>query len=74
MRQLHSLLQLFRYWSRGDERMKETFPICRSYGRVMQYHFGTMAVGSFILAAIRLVRFILMYLEKKTRSAQRNNK
>merc|ERR1712048_1287331 len=62
------------YWSRGDERMKETFPICRSYGRVMQYHFGTMAVGSFILAAIRLVRFILMYLEKKTRSAQRNNK
>merc|ERR1719486_881217 len=40
------------YWSRGDEKMKETFPICRSYGRVMQYHFGTMAVGSFILALI----------------------
>jgi hypothetical protein len=62
------------YWSRGDERMKETFPLCRAYGRVMQYHFGTMAVGSFILATIRLVRFIMMYLEKRTRAAQRNNK
>lgn len=62
------------YWSRGDTRMKETFPLCRSYGRVMQYHMGTMAVGSFILAAISLVRFILMYLEKRTRAAQRNNK
>ena len=40
----------------------------------MQYHFGTMAVGSFILATIRLVRFVMMYLEKKTRAAQRNNK
>merc|ERR1712127_77519 len=62
------------YWSRGDERMKETFPICRSYGRVMQYHFGTMAVGSFILALVQIVRFILMYLEKKTRHAQQNSK
>merc|ERR1719240_2191886 len=33
-----------------------------------------MAVGSFILASIRLVRFIMMYLEKRTRAAQRNNK
>merc|ERR1711934_1112820 len=62
------------YWSRGDERMRETFPICRAYGRVMQYHFGTMAVGSFILASIRLIRFIFMYLEKRTRAAQQNNK
>merc|ERR1712037_925146 len=54
--------------------MKETFPLCRAYGRVMQYHGGTMAVGSFILASIRLVRFIMMYLEKRTRAAQRNNK
>merc|ERR1711934_232384 len=62
------------YWSRGDERMRETFPICRAYGRVMQYHFGTMAVGSFILATIKLIRFIFMYLEKRTRAAQQNNK
>jgi len=62
------------YWSRGDEKYKETWPICRSYGRVMQYHFGTMAVGSFILAMIRLIRFLLMYLEKKCREAQKNNK
>ena len=61
------------YWSRGDDRMKETFPICRSYGRVMQYHFGSMAVGSFILALIRLIRFVLMYIEKKTRNAQQNS-
>lgn len=62
------------YWSRGEEKLRETFPLCRAYGRVMQYHFGTMAVGSFILATIRLVRFVMMYLEKKTRAAQRNNK
>ena len=61
------------YWSRGDERMRESFPICRSYGRVMQYHFGSMAVGSFILALIRLVRYLLMYLERKTRNAQQNS-
>jgi len=62
------------YWSRGEEKLRETFPLCRAYGRVMQYHFGTMAIGSFILASIRLVRFIMMYLEKRTRAAQRNNK
>merc|ERR1712151_813535 len=62
------------YWSRGDERMRESFPLCRSYGKVMQYHFGSMAVGSFILATIRLVRFLLMFLEKRTRKAQQNNK
>merc|ERR1712151_1477530 len=62
------------YWSRGDERMRESFPLCRSYGKVMQYHFGSMAVGSFILATIRLVRYLLMYLEKRTRKAQQNNK
>merc|ERR1711937_627486 len=62
------------YWSRGNEKMKETFPICRSYGRVMQYHFGSMAVGSFILALIRLIRYLLMYLESKTRSAQQNSR
>jgi len=62
------------YWSRGDEKYKETWPICRSYGRVMQYHFGTMAVGSFILALIKLIRFLFMYLEKKCREAQKNNK
>merc|ERR1712048_290299 len=61
------------YWSRGNEKMKETFPICRSYGRVMQYHFGSMAVGSFILALIRLIRYLLMYLERKTRNAQNNS-
>merc|ERR1712048_1077390 len=61
------------YWSRGDERMRESFPICRSYGRVMQYHFGSMAVGSFILALVRLVRYLLMYLERKIRNSQQNN-
>jgi len=61
------------YWSKGDERLKETFPICRSYGRVMQYHFGTMAVGSFILALLSFVRLLLLYLERKTRSAQQNS-
>merc|ERR1712072_1328646 len=40
----------------------------------MQYHFGSMAVGSFILALVRLVRYLLMYLERRTRKAQRNNK
>merc|ERR1712113_52101 len=39
----------------------------------MQYHFGTMAVGSFILAAIRMIRFLMMYLERKTRTAQQNS-
>ena len=33
-----------------------------------------MAVGSFILALIRLVRYLLMYLERKTRNAQQNSR
>merc|ERR1712159_899264 len=34
---------------------------------------GTMAVGSFILALLSFVRLLLLYLERKTRSAQQNS-
>merc|ERR1712222_234546 len=41
---------------------------------MVMWTMGLINAISFILASIRLVRFIMMYLEKRTRAAQRNNK
>ena len=35
-----------------------------------RYHLGSVALGSFVVAVIQFVRFLLEYLEKKSKVAQ----
>ena len=37
--------------------------VVSAFWRLLRYHLGTAAFGSFIIALIQLVRLILMYVE-----------
>eukprot|EP00042_Codosiga_hollandica_P038317 m.310906 g.310906 ORF g.310906 m.310906 type:complete len:640 (+) comp55359_c0_seq1:214-2133(+) len=37
-----------------------------SYWRTIRYHLGTIAFGSLIIAIIKMIRFVLSYIQKKT--------
>ena len=41
-----------------------------SQGTCCRYHLGSAALGSFVVALIQFVRFLLEYLEKKIKLAQ----
>mmetsp|Transcript_74453 Transcript_74453/g.215864 ORF Transcript_74453/g.215864 Transcript_74453/m.215864 type:complete len:762 (-) Transcript_74453:124-2409(-) len=48
-------------------------PVLMSCGRVIRYHVGSVAVGSLILALVKLPRLALEYAEQQLDSARGNN-
>jgi choline transporter-like protein 2/4/5 len=56
-----------------DSPAKTKAPLARSLGRVLWYHLGTIAFGSFVVAVIQLVRIILMAVDRYTKNAQKSN-
>ena len=56
-----------------DSPAKTKAPLARSLGRVLWYHLGTIAFGSFIIAVIQLIRIILMAVDRYTKNAQKSN-
>jgi Plasma-membrane choline transporter len=58
------------YWAAGDARRRPPFPVLRALRLTVVYHLGSIALGSFIIALVQLVRLLLEYLDKKTRAAQ----
>ena len=57
------------YFTRDKSDLK--LPILGSFKRLVIYHLGTVAFGSFIIALVQLVRMILAYIERKL--AKRTN-
>jgi solute carrier family 44 (choline transporter-like protein), member 2/4/5 len=49
-------------------------PISRSIWRAFYYHLGSLAFGSFILAVIWTIKFILMYITAKVKAVDKNGK
>ena len=49
------------------------FPLFSSISRVMIYHLGTAAFGSFVLTLVQIPRAILLYVQKKLRDANQDN-
>ena len=39
------------------------FPILSSVGRLVRYHLGSVAFGSFIIALVKLIRIIMKFVE-----------
>ena len=48
--------------------------ILQSYWRLVRYHLGTVAFGSFIIALIQFVRMIMKYVEEKLKKHGTANK
>ncbi|KAF0699844.1 Aste57867_9620 [Aphanomyces stellatus] len=62
------------YWSR-DKSVAEMgrFPILAAFKNCFRYHFGSLAVGSFIIALVQFIRMVLMYIDHQTKQLQQSN-
>ena len=48
--------------------------VLQSLWRLVRYHLGTVAFGSFIIALIQFIRMIMHYIEKKLKKNGGDNK
>lgn len=48
------------YWARGDTSKMPTFPVLAALKNTVVYHLGSIAIGSFIIAIIQLIRYCLL--------------
>ena len=51
------------YFFRRDEKMRTRFPLFSSLYRVLRYHLGSIFFGSFIIALVKFVRYVLMAIQ-----------
>ncbi|KAL2653076.1 hypothetical protein R1flu_021204 [Riccia fluitans] len=58
------------YWVRGDRQLLSTFPVLSSTKRLLRYSLGSMAIGSFLVACIQMVRFILELIRKQIKAVE----
>jgi len=61
------------HWNERSGRFVAGKPILYAFCRVMRYHLGSCALGSFILAVVGLLRSMLEYLDKQTKKQQEAN-
>jgi len=52
-------------WYFCRDKKKLGMPILSSFIRLVRYHIGSVAFGSFIIALIQLIRIIMAYVERK---------
>ncbi|XP_021343582.1 choline transporter-like protein 1 isoform X1 [Mizuhopecten yessoensis] len=52
-------------WFFTRNKNKLGMPICMSTKRLIRYHLGSVAFGSFIIALVRLLRVILGFIQRK---------
>ncbi|KAL3320350.1 hypothetical protein Ciccas_000962 [Cichlidogyrus casuarinus] len=55
------------YWAWSKPKDVPALPILASVTRVLRYHLGTIAVGSFIITLIQIIRAILAYIQSKVK-------
>ena len=61
------------YFFRRDPKVATRFPLAWAVYRVFRFHLGTVCFGSFIIAAVQLVRIGMMILDKQTKKLQESN-
>ena len=52
------------YWTM-DKTAKLSFPVLKSFARTIFFHTGSIAVGSFLIALVELLRVILYQLQRR---------
>ncbi|CAF0712788.1 unnamed protein product [Brachionus calyciflorus] len=45
-------------------------PICTAISRLLFYHLGSVALGSFLIVLVRIPRYILMYFQDKIKASR----
>ncbi|KAJ3083414.1 hypothetical protein HK102_001080 [Quaeritorhiza haematococci] len=58
------------YWTL-DKRNVPALPLVISIWRAFRYHLGSVALGSLLLALVRMVRLFLWYARRKTKTARK---
>jgi len=61
------------FFFRESAEHKTRAPLLRSLGRVLCYHLGTIVFGAFIVGVIKLIRLVLMIIDKYTKDLQKSN-
>ncbi|OAE18975.1 hypothetical protein AXG93_461s1160 [Marchantia polymorpha subsp. ruderalis] len=59
------LLFFFVYWM-----LLPTFPVLSSTKRLLRYSLGSVAIGSFLVAVIQMIRFILEFIRNKLKAVE----
>lgn len=57
-------------WFFTRDRKSFGCPIARSFWNLVRYHLGSVALGSFLIALVQIVRAILKYIESKTKAGE----
>ncbi|CAD7973089.1 unnamed protein product [Amoebophrya sp. A25] len=60
------------YFSEKDSyggKIGPTAPVAKGYFAGLFFHLGTLAMGSFLIASLRLVRLVMSYLSKQAKAA-----
>ncbi|GAX82666.1 hypothetical protein CEUSTIGMA_g10092.t1 [Chlamydomonas eustigma] len=61
------------YWAGGDTSNMSALPVIVAMKNTFIYHLGSIAFGSLIIAIIQFIRYLLEYLDKKTKTLQDAN-
>ena len=59
------------YWITNDL-FRPSMPLMGSFYRSLRYHSGSAAYGAMIIAVIRLIRYVMMYIDHKTQELQKS--
>ena len=59
---------------KGGDGNSFRYPILRSISRTFRFHLGSLIFGSLIVALVQLIRYIMMWLDEKTKDWQNKNK
>ena len=57
------------YFTRDKKKLKGCL-VTRSFFRALRYHVGSLALGSFIITICKLIRYIMEYVDQKTKNTQ----
>eukprot|EP00158_Paraphelidium_tribonemae_P004854 Partr_v1_DN27006_c0_g1_i1_m28801 putative Solute carrier family 44 member len=57
------------YFTRNKKELP-AFAVFKSFGRVLRYHLGSIALGSLVIAVIQLIRAILFYIQRTLKGKQ----
>ncbi|KAH6568223.1 hypothetical protein BASA50_010574 [Batrachochytrium salamandrivorans] len=52
------------YWTM-NKKERQHLPVIHSFYRVLRYHLGSVALGSFLLTILELVRILLWYIQRQ---------
>ncbi|KAJ3253641.1 hypothetical protein HK103_000429 [Boothiomyces macroporosus] len=54
------------YWTM-DKKKSLKFPVMRSFGRVLLYHLGSIALGSLLIAIVEFIRLVLYEIQRRVK-------